>query len=813
MTEVINIADWVSASKELDALKDSLKTLDLHAANEAQTRFDVIDRFIRNVLGWKHGQVRVEEAAPHGKKRGYVDYILSSGDYRVVIEAKKIGATFPSPSKTTRLKLNASILSDGEMGSAIKQAEQYAEDKNADITCVTNGYCWCFYSRRNQTDETKAILLFPLDTEGNAAKLYDYLSEPSIRKGSIGQLLKQDNIEENRLLNIVRDADGRLNRNNIAEYIIPALNKALSSSADADREALSKWYVATEGRVKFDSQLGVHLSDNKLGVVDNALRIRRGRANSQLERLISAEVREVAPPVTLIIGSVGSGKSTYLEHFKVIGGSEILKKAGAHWIYIDFEVMGKEGTPRTFIYGRLLNYLLGLTAADNAFETIIRPAYAELINGLTKGAFKLIAADEAELNRRITDLIENDYKKVEPYVDRVLGYIAKQKMCVIVLDNVDLFEDSDLETIVFSEGIGISKRLNTNVIVSIRDETYIEHKNSATFNAFELNRLWLDPPPFRDVLSRRLTYSKVILSGKAVDLAFGSSMHLHVPDIGVFFDIVQRSVLQGSAGQYIEDMADLNIRRGLTLINNFLTSGHIQADRALKAYVEGQTEYYFPFHEVFKGTILREWKYFKENRADQCVNLFDARLFSSKLQLLRIYILQFLTKKAKSDTTKEVPVKECLTLFSCLGASKDDIFHELSFLRDYGLVRSEAKVINEANSVTITRTGAYYIKQLCKTFVYAEQCLFDTAIYDDKDWATLSDYTLRIDLENYISPVKMKLRRSRIAVFTGYLEKIDTAARKDAPELANVDGVQKIVKAITSDANFAFAQASKWYEK
>src|SRR4029450_3358516 len=80
-------------------------------------------------------------------------------------------------------------------------------------------------------------------------------------------------------------------------------------------------------------------------------------------------------------------------------------------------------------------------------------------------------------------------------------------------------------------------------------------------------------------------------------------MTLQVDDLSNFFDIVQSSILKAEAGDLIEKIADSNIRKGLKLVNNFLTSGHVQADRALTSFLKGERKYRFPFHEIFKGAV------------------------------------------------------------------------------------------------------------------------------------------------------------------------------------------------------------------
>src|SRR5680860_1141954 len=551
----------------------------------------------------------------------------------------------------------------------------------------------------------------------------------------------------------------------------------------------------------------MHLADPKPTLVRPAPRIRKSQEHGSLEKIVDVAVVDHAPPVTLIIGPVGAGKSTYLKHFELVSGRRILEKQGAHWIYIDFEQMGQGGKAREFLYRRLKDYLLS-DATD--YQSLVEPAYREVIAGMARGPLARVFTDKPEFNRRITDYIQSEFDAVEPYVDRLFLHLAKEKLCVFVLDNIDLYEDEELEKAVFAEGLALSKRLNAHVIVSVRDRTFARHRNSAAFSAYELRKLWLDPPPFRPVLSSRLTYSRKILKGKPAKIALANGMQLAVPDLGVFFEIVQKSVLRGIAGEYIEAMSDLDIRHGLTLINNFLTSGHIQADRALKSYIDGDTRYYFPFHEVFKGTALSQWKYYKEARAD-CVNLFDARTGAKRTRLLRLGLLGHLAAKAQHENTLEVAVSDCIDVFASCGASSRDVLEVLAILQENGLIRTAtAESVAAHERIVISRSGGHYLKRLCHTFVYAEQCMMDSAIEDPDVWATLCELTQQVEAPCSIAE-RMKVRRERIGAFMEYLaslEQLMLAGSPDMPSLILIDG---IAKDVIKDADQAVERAARNY--
>jgi hypothetical protein len=120
--------DWGEASISFDQIATELGTTDLALVSEADTRYNLIDRVLRDVLGWAYGQISVEERA-FGKDERYVDYVLRSADEVIVVEAKRYGLAFPSPTRRRKLKLSGSVLGVGATGEAIAQARGYSESQ------------------------------------------------------------------------------------------------------------------------------------------------------------------------------------------------------------------------------------------------------------------------------------------------------------------------------------------------------------------------------------------------------------------------------------------------------------------------------------------------------------------------------------------------------------------------------------------------------------------------------------------------------------------------------------------------------------
>lgn len=813
MNSIKEHTDWGQAALDYEAIKQSVKNIDLSSINEAQTRFDIIDRIIREVLCWRHGNIKVEERFHDASGERYVDYVLSLGDITVVVEAKRSGAAFPNFTKRKRLKLSGTVLSSGEIFNAIEQIKPYTRDVDADIAVVTNGMCWCLFFANSKFDNGHAKLFFPFEDISDAEKLFCDLSYNSIAQFGISHILDIDiyNVDE-KLITIIRDADGRVDRNNIADHIVPALNNALyAESISNNPTSLERCFITTEARTKFDSQLNMHIADPKPASISPAPRIKRSNAKNKLHDIVATtQNRDYAPPVTLIIGPVGAGKSTYLKHFEKISGRSTLENLRAAWINIDFESMGKAGLPRKFIYQQLKEYI---NTENSIFKTdyanLVAPAYEKEISALAKGPFGFLDKQSPEFKKVVTDLISKDYENVEPYIDKLLTYISNQRPCIIILDNVDLYEDNELEKSVFSEGLSLSKRVKCHVIVSLRDRTYVRHKNESVFDAYELRKLWIDPPPLKEVLSTRLEYSKQILKHKRAEIYFVNDMHFTVNDLSVFFDIVQKSILGGNAGDFIESMAGLNIRRGLDLVSNFLTSGHIQADRALKAYINGDTKYIFPFHEVFKGAVLGQWRHYKEERAE-VINIFDSKLGVKRLRLIRLHILMYLSCMAQSSDTMHVQVAELISLFTKHGGTEEQILGVLTVLLNNALISSEPSgVIIKTGAVACTKCGGYLTKVLATKFVYAEACLIDTAIEDKEYWERLSDITLSVENERNIAR-RMELRYERIEIFLNYCLSLEQQILENNPN-KTIDAISEIKKNVLTDANVAKVRAQRNY--
>jgi len=125
---VMRSRDIFENMKAHDVAFDLERDFQSRTLSEADTRHQIIDPILHEVLGWPRSRTRCEEfIAP-----GYADYVLerSDGAPIILIEAKKEGDYFDVPaaligaSLATYVKVKT-LLTDVSIGAALMQVRDY----------------------------------------------------------------------------------------------------------------------------------------------------------------------------------------------------------------------------------------------------------------------------------------------------------------------------------------------------------------------------------------------------------------------------------------------------------------------------------------------------------------------------------------------------------------------------------------------------------------------------------------------------------------------------------------------------------------
>jgi hypothetical protein len=761
----------------LDRLMERYERLRLSDANEAETRYKLIDEILKSVLGWCPDDISVEERCSEDGETTFADYILRTAVASIVIEAKRIGAAFVLPSKRFSLKLGG-VLSQGDIGSAVRQVRDYARKASVQFAVATNGSAWIIFpavrTDKVPFEETQARVFRDLeDIREHFVEFWELLSRQRVIEGSLQQQLLSTAREPNtrRLTATMPDAGYRFGRNSVFALIEPAVAAAfMDETLLGDAAALDACYVKTSERVKYDSRLQTYVADAKPTLDHTTVRVRSKKSTELFDKQIE-DAAQVAPRFVVILGPVGAGKTTFLHYTRSVSSVETID-GKVLWLQIDFKKATAADNPRVFMYSELLR----LIEEDKEFalgdykETISK-AYSARIDNLRRGPLYLIATKKKdEFDKMVTDMIMSDYQNVSPYVEQILGYATRSFPGFLVIDNVDQIERDDRQSEIFVEAQAAARRMNLNCVMCIREATYQRSKSSPAFDAFQFDSLYIDAPQVTAVLSRRFAYAKRVLAGKGAEIVSEGGVRFKVADLSVFLDIVATSVLSDDAGYMIEMLAGGDVRRGLQLVREFLASGHTSADLALNSYLT-DGEYRFPPHEVFRGAVLGQRKYYREEES-LLPNVFDAKLDSSDLQLLRLHTTNWFVSKSRSEAMEAVHTDILLQDLHRVGVSEGDVATTLTQLCDFRILRtSDGLPFQLGSKVLPTRFAPYLIRDLSASFAYFEMCLIDTAIFDDATWHELALQTRQVEMLPRYEKIVTRIERAKR--FLDYLLKVE----------------------------------------
>jgi hypothetical protein len=269
----------------------SYQQLTLSNANEASTRLKVIDRILREILGWLDEDISPEEHVTEDGNTTYSDYILRTANTAIIVEAKKVGAAFTAFAGQRRVKLSNQFL-QSELGEAIIQARDYARKFGIDYAVATNGSIWAIFpaQRHDQVkfNDSTAQVFWSLQDALNESyqEFYDLLSRSSVISGSLESTLlgRVGNQIENRKLGNFFSTNARGTRHNpIFPLIEHEVKSAYSDSITyLDSDSFERCYVAAPETLKFDRKIRMNVSRRESIVGGSVLRAMKESDNKVL---------------------------------------------------------------------------------------------------------------------------------------------------------------------------------------------------------------------------------------------------------------------------------------------------------------------------------------------------------------------------------------------------------------------------------------------------------------------------------------------------------------------------------------------------
>lgn len=429
--------------------------------------------------------------------------------------------------------------------------------------------------------------------------------------------------------------------------------------------------------------------------------------------------------ICLLIGSVGSGKSTFTDYLKL----EALPSALAHsteWVNIN---LNKAPLSRDLIYQWVVNEVIEAIAQNypaldfSALETI-KKIYSRELSLLEKGRASLFSKDSDRYREIIFDEISMLQKDIVATLAGIINLVHKgtNKLLVIVLDNCDK-RNRDDQLLMFEVASWLKSSFACMVFLPLRDTTYDQYRNEPPLDTVIKDLVFrIDPPLLEKVIYARLNYALREIDNQSAKFTFHLSNSMKVEcarsEVGVYLKAIIASLFQDQLfRRIITGLAGRNIRKGLEILLDFCKSGHIGADEILKIRTS-VGEYKIPNHVIAKILLKGKRKYYGDIESN-IKNLFSSDDGDDLPDpFVRIAILQWLKNRWREiGPNRIVGFHQTSQLIGDLqkaGHAEQRIMKELGALVSAGCIFSETQtnVLDYRDLISIAPSGQIHLDLL-----------------------------------------------------------------------------------------------------
>jgi len=758
-------------------LKSELHKYPLDSQTEADTRARLVSRILHDVLDWPPENVNREEAA----HPGFMDYVLLTIRRVAVLEAKRSGDTFALPAdvpKSRNFTLGGILRTVPNLSLYIDQAARYCFLNGIEYAIVSNGLQFVvFRAVRNDgihIGQGRVIVFGGFDDiERRFVEFWSLLAKYNVEANSLQRAFEPLNtaiFQYKRIAEEIHRYNERVSRNSLSAALEPLIGEYLGEiTDDASRDKLKNFFVKNAPLAAalnaVEQRISLHLSETVRRTADVVEPTGPEGLRSGVRRRIFSHV--ALPPkgnVLLLLGRVGSGKTTFINHFMRVELRDLFAK---HVLALfDFRLLEKNGDVNKFFYQGLQDALSKSDPFRNLSPKQLRQVYAAEIHELTKGPLAYVEKTNKKLyEEKIAEFLMKQFMEFDVHYVKVLRHLATKEnvRSVLIFDNADQ-HDFELQQEVFRLAHTIAGKCLAMAIVPMWEETYLRSKQGGALAAYPASAYSIPPTSVVAIINRRLE-AMVSDLGKdghlARELVGGAAPHGDIID---FLSLIRTSIFyQGRRVRlFLECLAMGNLRKALDLFEQFLTSGHTDANKIL-GNVRAGSGYLVPLHEFIKSIGLGDSRYYHGDLSP-LLNLYAISDEARPSHFTKIRLLAYLAHHRHHSSLFGLGFVRTDIIrqeFGRIGTSEPDIEESLRILAQKALVENDTYEIGRVgSSYRITVAGRYYLKYLAVRFSYLDLVLQDTPIADANAFATISGLIDSRDLED---------RFRRVGTFLDYL--------------------------------------------
>jgi len=749
--------------------------------SEADTRANIIDRILHEVLAWPRDAVKRE---PHSKA-GYLDYKLIRGIPFICIEAKAEGETFVIPYRkhtaAQRMKIGGALSTTPEVKAALEQAHAYCAEEGIRFAVVTNGYSFIIFRALTEGEswrEGSAIVFSGAKViQSDFTNFWNLLSYEAVKDGQLTEAFRRGDIgarEFHRPIEAVVDADATYARNPINLALRPYVERFFGDIASQNTiEILRECYVHSRPVQVIDHDLKLIIEDNVPLFASNTTQLtttphdQGGSLGVNLKEAV--EAHNSLGAVVLLMGGIGSGKTTFLKRFFKVVAPDLFKAGSKTFrIHIDFL-----GAPDSI--SDLDGFLWSRTAAAlrAALPTVTqRPTLERIFAKRLAIIEQVYGANSPETIEKTSELLLQLAANNREFSLATLNYCREDSLLpLVVFDNVDQL-GLELQAHIFTTTEHLAHHNGCLAVLVIREETFSAAQMQKQLTAYTIRPYHLSSPSFRELIRLRLEFATNAASRRRAQGSlegFKEDQDVSADEILEFFNLLRNSVFSENLQivKLLEAISFGNMRLALSLFSTFLLSGATNLPKILTIFRESG-RYHVPFHEFAKSVILGDYRFYKEARS-YAFNIFNVTAARNASHFTALRILYYLSNVADCHQGGDgfVDLQGLVSAFVDTFDNEDDCIKTLLRLSAVNrqLIEFDTRrpdTLAGASSLRISSSGKYYLDHFVEFFAYLDLVWHDTPFSD----RAAADGMVRM-----MHTTDLRERLKRVEQFIAYLEK------------------------------------------
>lgn len=751
--------------------------------NESDTRLKIVDRVITEVLGWDRSRIHTEPPSDGG----FIDYALRDANDRtqLIIEAKRQGTLRPNTAdqSTAMRRLSGQVLEP--LKEAIDQALRYSSSQGCPISCVTDGTTWLVF-RSARTDgvpiKSGKGFLFPsiFGKQFDFSSFFDLLSAHSVdERIHLARLNELDDVKVLKSEQHFQASEPQLAtmlpRSDIGQEAEALFRHFFIEMSDENnKEMLRECFVETKESINAENDLK-RITEQLLNSISPLDSGSGDALASEIRRAIETQNSESV----LIVGSKGSGKSTFVERFFEFKlPPDIRSQCAVCYIGMEKYEGGEDGISRWLAETVRANLEKALFSDAHPTYDQLRGVFYSEYQRLRQGPWKPIYDNDKNVFRtKFGDHIEsrrenNPFEYVKLLLTRCSS--NDRKLPVIIFDNTDQ-HGHNIQDSVYQFSHSLSTESPVFCIVPITDRSIWSLSKADALQSYNSKSFYLPVPEAKQVIAKRVEFlRKKVRSEAEFHQYFSRQGFRVVSDVSNLIDAIEQIFVRtdfvtGTIGR----LTNFEIRRMLKLAQRIFLSPEIKIDEFAKSWAGG-APVTSNRYRIDRALIKGEYDRFSEEENSFVLNLLktDPRFPSSNL--LCYYILESLkSREASLDNKHSLDVywkiSEILRYFESCGSSEESTLNALRRMFERRLIEEvdpNTKTLAIEHSVRIMDAGKAHIDMMLNSDVYIEQMALCTGI---------SDASLVKKFRDCISKANSKSFKEIHSLFIGYVKTEDAA--------------------------------------